>query len=1203
MQWLFDYFGDRKNNPDKIYVGFWSILSTTWRALSDDQDTLSRIYLSHNFVNTLTETFTQATIQLEDEKKIQNLVDAVVHAIEALDQSNLWFKIRMDYCIALILSYTKLIIHTQRDLKVSISYDELSALLSKILKSTLSSSSDVKKLSSVFNSKVLIEVFVALGLEVSGETLVLFKTLISTLIATADDKSVELDLKPITDSLESYKLSDDEKEKSIITFYEILVDSWPAKSANAFSQLRVILPSALKSLVSISSDKKIKLDSDFLESTMSQIFIDGENQQQNIDWELLLFIHNIEESFLTERKWLTKILSAPSGQQNSEQFESFAETLIDYFTNSRELPQFILSWKRDLDTSVWNSEFISEYLSTKVRSLSNIQLKSLLNALVSPLKSDEIPSSPEQVYLPIIVCVLSFFQQRTLPNATLFDPLFTVLQSTKFSNSSVFWDLKYLILSISSGFVTKFSNDIILQAEEVKYGLKEGDDALASSIMQALFRIAEYSQFSKFGKYTSKLLKYIGKKSKDSSVFFNIICDRWLLLVNTKFSKKHKEKLVSLFATNKDAFNRICSTELFYEQDSLSPLVLDKIGEKEELVREITRIKIIAEMPLPIIKISKRRKIIQNLTEMIVSGEKKKSKKSKKNIADSLELQLVIRAALDHLLSHPTPSVSLVSDVATFREYFKSSTNFNSHELDTYTRHTCENILKYHNKTQSKTELSSKFLRELVDKEMAHLKKESRELSDLDFVTIIVSLVDAELLQSAKKHSTSLDQIVVEQLGAILENTKKDAVKGTSKSLNEALHAVQNLSTLLMTKTEQLLNLNDTLKISGSYLTYAVTKLIDGASDSEETKILRHLAKYCFSVLAHISSSKTEIENVLASYIVLLELGVELDSNDVVFCIKKLEEQEFGDLLRASVSITFSTLGKNASSPPFACIKVIESFLRSLKDEENVVASQSLTSLITQVLENSSSLTERDFFAYLSLIEFVVKDRSRLVIPFALEIIISTFVRFCTTQFSPKFTPVSNSPDEVYTRLAEVASSTVVFNRSRLTGKYHILTQLLTALLGCLSNYSVSIPSNKKVTSSAPSTQSNFNPVWATSCSAPFSEKSGEAFTRLIANISSSSVSFKETNEKLRLTSYAQTLRRHLSMHIGVVLINYIRFSLQEGFPGPVRRGLVPGFYMVFNTIGQDQLKNVNLQLDANSRPYFKTLYDDYMAHGKWRSD
>lgn len=1165
LQWLFDYFGERKNTAAKISVGFWDILTTTWLRLKDDQDTLSRTYLSHNFVGILTETFNEASSKAE-KSETQALVDAVCSAMKVISESNLWFKLPIDSTISLILSYTKLFIHANRN-KSAVSFFALSPLIKSILKSTLSNPSDLKRFSTGFNEKVLNHVYVLLGLDLDESTKCLYHTLVSTLIAIPDNKATDINLSPVQAAVDQYSLTEEEKHQSSIALYEILVEKFPKRSDSAFSQLRKVAPSALKPLVSISSANKIKLNSDFLESTMSQIF---SKDEKTVDWQLLSFIHNIDESFLTERSRLATILSASNetAKDSISDFQEFAKSFIDYFSNSRELPQFILSWKKHLENSCWYNEFILEYLSMQVRTLSNIQLKSLLNTLVSPLTNDDIKESPAQLYLPLTVCVLSFFQQRVLPHSMLFEPLFTALQSTVYPTSSEFWTLKYLILCISSGFVQKFHELIFTQAKDIDYGLdkKNQNDELAIDVMQSLFRIAEYVKFPDFDSYTSKLIKYIGKKSKSPEKFFDVICDRWLVLANTRLSKKHKERLIGLFATNKDAFNKICSTDLFFEQQNLSPLVLETLAQKE-LGNELLRIKVIATMPLQVVRGSNRKELLNKLTDLALLESNLKV--NEKN----LELQVATRAAIDHLLSHPSSSVNLVSDPSLLQKYFRSVSVFENHNLDTLTRHSCEKVIQYNNKTQKEQEECAKFITALVEQQTGLLKKKKSNLANLDFATLVVSLVSSEQLQQS-----GLDGVVLASLTKILES-----VKNADNSLNDALHAIQNLAILSTTKTDDLSKSSSLFTITGTYATYSLKKLIESNSERE---LFENLAKSCFTTLTYLSNTKEQIESCVAYYVGLLEQRVDVSSDDIVICLRKLSENDFALLLEETVNSAFSSTGEVA---PFAYIKAANSFSKALQDEENVRASTSFTQLLTAVLKNCSTLSEQDLAAYLTFVEYLVKDRPRLLTQFSLDLIISSFVRICTTEFGPTFTPTA-SIDDIYTNLSSVASSVVVFNRSRLNGRYHLLTQLLTSLLGCLTNTQTHCPSN-------------FRPQWVLNSPKQFGEKAADSYTRLISNVSSTVISYRETSDKFKLSSYAQILKKHLSIYIGVVLINYVRFSLQEGFTPGVRRGLVPGFYMVFNTIGSEQLKNVNLLLDSNSRPYFKTIYDDYMAYGRWKSE
>lgn len=1230
LQWLFDYFNEKRSISAKINVSFWLLLATAWKRLKQDQDTLSRIYLSHNFIATLIDTFTEATLKLTNEnEQIQLLVDAVGSAIEAIGESNLWFKMRADTTISLILSYTKFVIHSNRNSPNPVSFSNLSVLISKILKSTLSNSSDLKKLSTTFNTSVLSYIYILLGLDLENSTKDLFNSLISKLIVSTEDQSTDLDLSSILKAADEYKLTDPEKCKSSISLYSILVNSWPKKSASAFSQLRVISPTALKDLVSISSSNKIRLDSEFLESTMTQIF--GSKNSNPIDWELLTFIHHIDESFLTEDKRLASVLSASNTKSNDSNFHYFARTLIDYFTNSRELPQFILFWKKHLNNSCWYDDSISEYLSIQVQRLSNIQLKSLLNTLTQPLKQDHVQETPAQLYLPITVCVLSFFQQRTLPNSTLFDPLFLVLKSKIHLHSSEFWTLKYLILSISSGFVDKFQEDVLSQAKEIKYGLSEKNEDLVLNIMQTVFRISEFVQFDGLEKYTSKLISYIGKESSKPEKFLDVICDRWLILVNSRFKEKHIKKIIGLFAMNKDTFSKLCTTDLFFEQHSLSPKVLEELNSSKELKKEILRLQIIATMPLQVIKGEARRELSNTLVELALGKG-----------SDSLEYQLAIRAAISHLLSHPSIAVNVVSDYAIFQKYFRSSGSFKSHQLNDYTYSVCKNILKYHvyniEKKQEQEGVSTEFISQLVKEEGSTLKNKKKDeyLVELDLATMIVSLVPSDLLKS----SNGLEVQIVEELTSILQ-----ATKGKSKSLNKALHAIQNLAILATAKATELPQLGDIFKITGSYATLSISQLKDEKEDKDDQKlVVKDLAKSCFTVLTHLSTTKEDVESCMAYYIILLEQGVDLANEDIAFSFKTLSEDDFVKLFQETVSNIFASSSMNKSNSnnnnenndkipqnyptnekedntaavqPFAYIKAADAFLKAVKDNENDSVSSGVVTLLVQILQHLHELSENDLMAYLELVEFLVKDRTKILTQFCLELIISTIIRLCTTQFGPGF--MCTSAETIYVKLAGVASSVVVFNRSRLAGRYHILIQLLTALLGCLTNTEKFNNNNNSNTKNKNKNKisnlnndndsveigeiSTFQPKWISEAKERVGEKSGEAYTRLVTNLSSTVISYRESTDKFRLSSYAQMVKKNMGMHLGVVLINYVRFSLHEGFTPSVRRGLVPGFYVVFNTIGSEQLKHVNLLLDSSSRPYFKTLYDDYMAHGRWRSE
>lgn len=45
----------------------------------------------------------------------------------------------------------------------------------------------------------------------------------------------------------------------------------------------------------------------------------------------------------------------------------------------------------------------------------------------------------------------------------------------------------------------------------------------------------------------------------------------------------------------------------------------------------------------------------------------------------------------------------------------------------------------------------------------------------------------------------------------------------------------------------------------------------------------------------------------------------------------------------------------------------------------------------------------------------------------------------------------------------------------------------------------------------------------------------------------------------------------------------------------------MPGIYSMFTVLSQNELRVVNDSLDYGGKAFYKTLYNDYKDHGKWK--
>lgn len=1210
LQWLFDYFSEKRSNPAKVQTGFWQIFADLWKHLiqSSDQDTLSRLYLSHNFVAILNDTFDEISAKIKQNtfsfKQTSELLLSITTAIETVNQSNLWFKLPVDTASQFIKIYTNLIItifSKFEDAGTSYStLDNLTVYVRKILNSTISSSSDLKKLSTSFNSKLLGPIFIVFGYDLPYSTSKLYEDLVSLLLVLPGESNEKVEekkgliSKTLNSSVSEEGISDSHIIKSSSKLFNIVVKSSPQNATVFFSILQSLSSSSLKSMIEIASRNTVKLESSVLESIFSQIF-----SSKAIDWELLKYIHTIDESFLTTDENLRKILAVKQNKNTSKaHFEEFSELYITYFANSRELPNFILSWKSYLKESCWDSEFVAKFLSAQIKTLSNIQLKSLLNILVKHiLVADNAQDSPKQLLLPVIVCVLSFFQQRTLPNPMIYQPLFDILETEKMAESFYFWTLKYLILSISPGFVEKYGSQIWKQAENIKYGLKFKDNNtnnIAFNVMQTLFRVEEIKKINEFNSYCSKLIKYISDKATPSEQeqIFNSICDRWLLLVNDRFKEKHKTKLIGLISLDESSFEKLATNDLFFEQKAISPTVIDQLGTLDTSKpisdsTEFLRVKIISTIPLEVVKAAQRKETLDKLVTKALLESSKQSL--------NFEHHLTICKAINHLLNFPSSATEIASDPKVFEKYFESSNLFDDLAFKQSINEGCEKVIQYHiSLSKGGSGKVDEFLENLIERQVKHLKS-SKKSTNLDLSTLLLSLIPSSLLKD-----NQISILLVDKIKEYLVVFDSKVEKQTD-NLEKVLHAIKNLALLVKSQQyfrEMLTEISDLYKISGSQASFFVKKINELEDEkSTEAMIYKSLAKYCFTIISYLSNTAEQLISCVALYITLADINVDVSDDDLIICLSRADEPNLVLYLNYFVSSFDSEKISFYSS----YIKAFECSIRACKDAENEVISRYVTLFLKKILHITKSMGENDLKQYLKLAEYLAKERSKLFTQFSFDLLLSTIVQICSPQDGPSFS--SKSPEEIYSLITSVSSSIVVFNRSRFNGRYHIHTQLLTSLLRCLTKQS-SIVTNEF--SSAD--KSSHLPAWINSKTSGhmLSTTAASSFTRLISNITSTIINHhgnSERNDKYQLSSYSQILKKQLSIQIGVVLLNYIRFSLKEGFTPDVRQGLAPSIYMIFDTIGPEQLKNVNLLLDSNSRPYFKTLYNDYITHGKWKGD
>lgn len=1144
-------------------------MSSLWESLKEEQDILTRIYFTNNFFGIVADTLSDlVNTASKDPHKIdlEVFLEIFANSLKTVGKSNLWFKTSYDLANTILFGFFKIlrILHSISAIHTK-AVDLFTQQISDLLKASLLGNSDISKLSTAFNDKSLTTAFVTLGFDLSPLVREYIKTVLSTLLLNEKSKDNEIYLKDINSENELIKSEPEEViSNAVEEFYTLIAVYAPKKAPDAFSKLSEQFPFSISRILKASGNNQIKIKTDALSKVVEKALQDS----KKIEWDFLESIVDIDASILTESECLTKLFTTKSSATSS--FLQFARSLVKYFAEARELVQFILTWKMHISSkSPWCADEVIEAISSEVKSLSTHQLKGLLTTLVRSLNSKSLEESAAQVFTPISVILMSFISNNVKIPSILAEQLDSVLNSDSFKDSEHSWRGKFLILSLNSNFVQNHSEKILKQLKSIKFGAeKDSSDNLCFYSMQTYFRIREFLEIDEFNKIVTKYLKFIKKRANDSSKFLNNINNRWLLVANYCFNFENQSALIDLFSQNEALFHNLCLNDVFYEQRNLSKIVMTQVAAEISNSKTISvqRSEFLSYMPIEIVKRDNR--------SLILSGLVAKSS----NIKD-LDLQIKIRIAVEKLLQRPT----LVTDIETkpdvLRNYFLEITETHDPELYDATISSCESVIEYHSQLMKTEERSESFINTILKAEVKFLKSldtsvslSLRDFARLDFAVLVAITVQKEIVESSTL-SSRLISILLHQLelskGNISHNlTQSITIIRNLDKLSELLDDVKSASTLK--------------SVLGEYVVYSMKCLQNGVEISKSTELLIHT----FHVLIRSASDATELEILIALHAILCMYEVKVNKNIVIAKLSQLDDSVFFSLLESLVTVSFE-----GSLPPFAYFNTISLFAISAEHETHKSSISSFIKLVNLAQKNAQTLDKKSLLSFLGVVQYIVKSKTWLVTQYYMELIFSTVTKLATK--GPSITLVE-SQDDVYKAITTLFSTILLHHRMRLPGRFFLVTKIFTVLLSTLALPSASTFNPRFIISNEES--GSFNSL--------LSNNAAIAYARLLENLCEPHTrTIREVTGKSNLNSLTAEAKRQVSKFIGVLLVNYIRITLQTGFDGPIKKTLTQAFYTVFDLLDDDKMKNVNFMLDSDSRPYFKTLYDDYLAHGKWKKD
>ena len=251
---------------------------------------------------------------------------------------------------------------------------------------------------------------------------------------------------------------------------------------------------------------------------------------------------------------------------------------------------------------------------------------------------------------------------------------------------------------------------------------------------------------------------------------------------------------------------------------------------------------------------------------------------------------------------------------------------------------------------------------------------------------------------------------------------------------------------------------------------------------------------------------------------------------------------EFSLSFAQIASIFLSTVPKDTSANRYNS-KCFTFYVNALQSENECVTMQILTSL-KDLLTNQSWVFQQNL---LEITLVIVKIGSQRINSFT-------------------------NQEKIYILSTQIVSHILLYHRFKIATRHHLILNVMSSLLECLAD------GNSKLSSNA---------------------EAASAYARLLSNLCEPS---ERVGDKMsHLTTSASYFKKLLRKYLSVLLSNYIYFNLKYTFTRAVNDAIMPGIYSVFAVLSQNELRVVNASLDYGGKAFYKTLYNDYKDHGKWK--
>ncbi|RDW64953.1 hypothetical protein BP6252_10604 [Coleophoma cylindrospora] len=232
----------------------------------------------------------------------------------------------------------------------------------------------------------------------------------------------------------------------------------------------------------------------------------------------------------------------------------------------------------------------------------------------------------------------------------------------------------------------------------------------------------------------------------------------------------------------------------------------------------------------------------------------------------------------------------------------------------------------------------------------------------------------------------------------------------------------------------------------------------------------------------------------------------------------------------------------------------------------------------------------RQFCLLAETMELMLRTKGHALTQWNIDSTLGSISILCS-RHSPALNPRRAST--IYLGLCSLLRAVLTSHRLKLQGHFHLVVQVMLALLRCL--FTPLPHTNNTILKhyAAPSWLSASHPLTATHST---------VYTRLLTQICDPSVSsVTRTSSHNALHSATEKARKMAGQHMQFVLTTYIKLQLEMRMAPQVREKMVPGLYALFDTTTPEMRRMLSEGLDSSGRAVFGSLFRDWQQFGKWK--